>query len=62
MAERDAAGVAAAGLWGTTSPRFPEAPPPCASGTPSHPKRLAGSIPAAIDPKERLAYMDQVGV
>jgi len=29
---------------------------------PSHPKRLAEAIPAAIDPRERLAYMDQVGV
>jgi len=29
---------------------------------PSHPKRLTEAIPAAIDPKERLAYMDQVGV
>ncbi|MBE1537108.1 amidohydrolase family protein [Actinomadura algeriensis] len=29
---------------------------------PSHPKRLADALPAAIDPKERLAYMDEVGV
>src|SRR6266699_2811340 len=29
---------------------------------PSHPKRLAEAIPATLDPKERLAYMDQVGV
>jgi len=29
---------------------------------PSHPKRLSEAIPAAIDPKERLAYMDLAGV
>ena len=29
---------------------------------PSHPRRLSEAIPAALDPKERLAYMDQVGV
>jgi uncharacterized protein len=29
---------------------------------PSHPKRLADAIPAALDPRERLAYMDWVGV
>lgn len=29
---------------------------------PSHPKRLADANPAAIDSKERLAYMDKVGV
>ena len=29
---------------------------------PSHPRRLEDAIPAAIDPKERLAYMDEVGV
>ncbi|WP_083733881.1 amidohydrolase family protein [Actinomadura sp. CNU-125] len=29
---------------------------------PSHPKRLADALPAAVDPKERLAYMDKVGV
>ena len=29
---------------------------------PSHPKRLAEAIPAALDPKERLAYMNTVGV
>jgi predicted TIM-barrel fold metal-dependent hydrolase len=29
---------------------------------PSHPKRLSEAIPAAIDPKARLAYMDEVGV
>ena len=35
--------------------RWPEFPP-------SHPKRLSEAFPAAIDPKERLAYNDQVGV
>jgi predicted TIM-barrel fold metal-dependent hydrolase len=29
---------------------------------PSHPKRLADAIPAALDPRQRLAYMDQAGV
>jgi predicted TIM-barrel fold metal-dependent hydrolase len=29
---------------------------------PSHPKRLADVIPAAIDPGERLRYMDEAGV
>jgi predicted TIM-barrel fold metal-dependent hydrolase len=29
---------------------------------PSHPKRLADAIPAAIDPGQRLAYMDQMGI
>jgi uncharacterized protein len=29
---------------------------------PSHPKKLSEAIPAAIDPKARLAYMDQMGV
>ncbi|MFA1546257.1 amidohydrolase family protein [Actinomadura chokoriensis] len=29
---------------------------------PSHPKRLSEALPAALDPKERLAYMDKVGV
>src|SRR3974390_106934 len=29
---------------------------------PSHPKKLSEAIPAAIDPKERLKYMDKVGV
>ncbi|MFB4309702.1 amidohydrolase family protein [Actinomadura sp. GTD37] len=29
---------------------------------PSHPKRLSDALPAALDPKERLAYLDEVGV
>ena len=29
---------------------------------PSHPKKLSEAIPAAIDPRERLKYMDKVGV
>jgi predicted TIM-barrel fold metal-dependent hydrolase len=29
---------------------------------PSHPRRLADAIPAAIDPRERLKYMDEAGV
>ena len=29
---------------------------------PSHPRRIDEAIPAAIDPKERLAYLDEVGV
>ena len=29
---------------------------------PSHPRRLADALPAAIDPKQRLAYMDEAGV
>ncbi|TDC70731.1 amidohydrolase [Actinomadura sp. GC306] len=29
---------------------------------PSHPKRLSEALPAALDPKERLAYLDEVGV
>ena len=29
---------------------------------PSHPKKLSEALPAAVDPKERLAYMDKVGV
>jgi predicted TIM-barrel fold metal-dependent hydrolase len=29
---------------------------------PSHPRRLEDALPAAIDPKERLAYLDSIGV
>lgn len=29
---------------------------------PSHPRRLSEALPAAVDPKARLAYMDEVGV
>ena len=29
---------------------------------PSHPKNLEEALPAAVDPHERLAYMDKVGV
>jgi len=29
---------------------------------PSHPPNLREALPAAVDPKERLAYMDEVGV
>jgi len=29
---------------------------------PSHPRRLADALPAAVDPKERLAYMDKTGI
>jgi uncharacterized protein len=29
---------------------------------PSHPKRLEDAIPAAVDPRQRLAYMDQMGI
>jgi predicted TIM-barrel fold metal-dependent hydrolase len=29
---------------------------------PSHPKRLADAIPAAVDPRQRLAYLDQMGI
>jgi predicted TIM-barrel fold metal-dependent hydrolase len=35
--------------------QWPEFPP-------SHPKRLADALPAAVDSKERLAYNDKVGV
>jgi uncharacterized protein len=29
---------------------------------PSHPRRLKDALPAAVDPKERLAYMDETGI
>jgi predicted TIM-barrel fold metal-dependent hydrolase len=29
---------------------------------PSHPRRLADALPAAVDPKERLSYMDRTGI
>lgn len=29
---------------------------------PSHPRRLKDALPAAVDPKERLSYMDKTGI
>ncbi|MBO0727764.1 MAG: amidohydrolase family protein [Acidimicrobiaceae bacterium] len=29
---------------------------------PSHPKRIADALPAAVDPRARLAYLDDIGV
>ena len=43
------------GVGAFAQARWPEFPP-------SHPRRLADAFPAAIDPKARLEYLDEVGV
>lgn len=43
------------GVGAFAQARWPEFPP-------SHPKSLAEAFPAAVDAKERLAYLDEVGV
>jgi predicted TIM-barrel fold metal-dependent hydrolase len=43
------------GVGAFAQARWPQYPP-------SHPPRLAEAFPAALDPKQRLAYMDEVGV
>jgi predicted TIM-barrel fold metal-dependent hydrolase len=43
------------GVGAFAQAQWPEFPP-------SHPPRLEEALPAAIDPKERLKYMDEIGV
>jgi uncharacterized protein len=43
------------GVGAFAQAQWPEFPP-------SHPRKLSEAIPAAVDPKARLAYMDEVGI